>query len=108
MKRTLIGLVYAFLMAAPAAADAIDGEWCSPDGKNLVIHGPEIITPSKVTMQGQYNRHQFAYVAPAGDDDAGTQIFLELLSEEEMNHYSVGKDGKLGEPILWRRCKVIS
>ena len=35
------------------------------------------------------------------------QIYLKLLSEDFMNFYRL-KDGKSGEPELWRRCEVIS
>jgi hypothetical protein len=101
--------VAAFLcvLANPAVADAIDGDWCGGKGLHLSIKGPEITTPSGVTLKGNYHRHEFAYTAPPGDADAGRQISLKLLSEEFMNLYRL-KDGKPGEPELWRRCEVIS
>jgi hypothetical protein len=71
------------------------------------IRGPEITTPSGVTLKGNYHRHEFSYIAPPGDADAGTQIDLRLLSEEFMNLYRL-KDGTPGEPELWRRCKVVA
>ena len=94
-------------MSLPAHADAIDGDWCSSGSKHLTIKGPQITTPAGATLQGNYRRHQFAYVAPAGDPDAGVQIYLELQSEHEMNFYRT-KDNQLGEPELWRRCEVTS
>jgi hypothetical protein len=96
------------LLTTPAAADAIDGDWCSSEGKHLTIHGPEITTPNRTTLKGNYHRHEFMYVSPAGDVDAGITIYLQLYSEEEMNFYRVGPDGKPGEPALWKRCEVIS
>jgi hypothetical protein len=102
------GVALAFIfMATPAFADAIDGDWCGGGGKHLTIKGSEIKTPSGATLQGNYRRHAFAYVAPAGDADAGTQIFLQLLNEEQMHFYLV-KDGKPGEAELWQRCQITS
>jgi hypothetical protein len=94
------------LMATPAAADAIDGDWCSVEGKHLTIHGPEITTPDHTTLQGEYHRHEFKYNAPATDRDAGTSYYLQLYSEEEMNIYVIGPDGRPGDPALWKRCEV--
>ncbi len=103
-------LTAAFLMAIaiPARADAIDGDWCSPEGKHLTIKGPEITTPDKITLRGNYRRHEFYYVEPEGGADAGTQVYLNLLNDEEMNFQRTSKDGKLDELVIWRRCKVVS
>ena len=45
MKRQIV-LAAAILaaLATPAAADAIDGNWCSPDGRHFFIQGPSIVT----------------------------------------------------------------
>ncbi len=107
MFRACAVAAFLFVLASPAVADAIDGDWCGGKGQHLTIKGPEITTPSGVTLKGNYDRHAFAYSAPPGEDDAGKEIFLKLLSEDFMNFYHV-KDGKPGEPELWRRCEVIS
>ena len=107
MFRACAVAAFVFVLAEPAVADAIDGDWCGAKGLRLSIRGPEITTPSGVTLRGDYHRHQFSYTAPPGDADAGVQIDLRLLSEEWMNLYRL-KDGKPGEPELWRRCKVIA
>jgi len=107
MLRACAVAAFAFVLAGPAVADAIDGDWCSGKGLHLTIRGPEITTPSGVTLKGNYHRHEFSYTAPPGDADAGTQIDLRLLSEEFMNLYRL-KDGTPGEPELWRRCKVVA
>jgi hypothetical protein len=106
MARQLLAASLFLLSAAPALADAIDGDWCA-GGRRLMINGPEITTPGGTTMQGNYARHQFSYLAPKGDDDAGAQVFLDLLSEKAMNSYHV-IDGKLSEPTLWKRCQITS
>jgi len=95
------------LFSTPALADRIDGNWCSKDGHQLSIMSSAIITPGGANLRGQYTRHEFSYVAPAGEPDAGTQIYLRLLGETAMNFYRL-KDGALGEPELWQRCEVTS
>ena len=103
-----IVLALATLAAAPHAhADAINGEWCSPKGQNILIEGPRIRLPSGVSIEGQYRRHEFAYEPPKDDPDAGQIIYMQQLSEEMM-HLRRVKDGVAGEPELWRRCNVTS
>jgi hypothetical protein len=98
---------FILVLAEPAFADALDGDWCGGDGKRLTIKGPEIKVPSGATIQGTYRRHEFAYTAPAGDSDAGVQIFLQQLNEEQMSFYRI-KDGKPSEAELWMRCQITS
>jgi hypothetical protein len=107
MLRACAVAAFVFVLATPAVADAIDGDWCGGKGRHLSIRGPEITTPSGVTLKGNYDRHAFAYTVPPGDDEPGMQVYLRLLSEDFMNFHYV-RDGKPGEPELWRRCEVIS
>ena len=107
MFRACAVAAFVFVLARPAVADAIDGDWCGEKGLHLTIKGPEITTPSGLTLKGNYHRHEFSYTAPPGDAEPGMQIYLKLLSEDFMNFYHV-KDGKPGEPELWRRCQVTS
>jgi hypothetical protein len=51
------GVGAALLFAAPAQADAIDGDWCREDGKRMSIRGPDIVTPGGKAMRGDYSRH---------------------------------------------------
>lgn len=67
--------------ATPALADAIDGEWCSDDGRHLSIAGPAIVTPGGTRMQGAYTRHSFLYTAPQSEPDGGQEVSMRLLSE---------------------------
>jgi hypothetical protein len=103
MLRTLTGLASFVLLAAasPALADAIDGDWCRADGKRMSIHGPEIVTPGGNKINGDYDRHFFSYVVPAGEADAGAKVSITLLSEY-LAHARVGADPTVHE---WRRCQ---
>ena len=108
--RLAVAIVFALatFAAAPLAhADAIDGEWCSGKGRNLLIDGPKIRIPSGATIDGQYRRHEFAYEAPPGDADAGQIVYMDLVNEETMNLRRV-KDGAAAEPEIWHRCNVTS
>jgi hypothetical protein len=63
-------------LAGPALADALDGDWCFTDGRNLNIQGPAIITPGGTSTTGDYARHTFRYTVPDGDPGAGGEIFM--------------------------------
>lgn len=93
----------ALLLAAPALADAIDGEWCSPDGTRAVtISGPRIVTGG-VETTGDYTRHTFSYTVPDGAPEAGTPIDMRQLNEEEV----LVREG-VSDPVIWRRCKPVA
>ncbi len=102
----LIGfLAFSALLATapPASADAIDGDWCHSDGRSLTIAGPSIRTPGGAKMTGDYGRHDFAYVAPAGEPNKGATIAMRLLDE---NTVSVRVAGGEGPPQTWKRCRL--
>ena len=102
-KRALIAGV-AIVASSSALADAIDGDWCSTtEVKQFHIEGPKIVTPAGTPTTGDYSRHAFAYVAPAGDPGAGKAIAMQLLNEEEVRVF-VDKN----PPETWRRCELIS
>jgi hypothetical protein len=86
--------------AAPALADAIDGNWCHQDGRRLTIRGAEIVTPAGKAMQGDYGRHHFSYMVPAPEPNAGSMIFMALMGE---NHVRL-RVGERGNEEAWVRC----
>ena len=89
------------LAASPALADAIDGDWCSPNGaRHLTIDGPRIVTPTGVRMEGSYTRHTFDYVAPAREPEAGKRIEMRLLGETAVQFRPDGET----QAQVWRRC----
>jgi hypothetical protein len=95
----VLGLV---LIAAPAFADAIDGDWCHGDGRRFAIRGPAIVTPGGKHMEGDYSRHAFNYVVPAPEQDAGKAIFMTLLDENHV-HLRLG-EATAANPEMWVRC----
>ena len=87
--------------AHPALADAIDGDWCRADGKRMTIRGPAIVTPGGQQTNGDYTRHFFSYVIPAGEAGAGATVSIQLLGEY-LAHARQGSDPAVQE---WRRCQ---
>ena len=85
-----------------ARADVIDGNWCGPDGRVFTIQGPRIVTPAGTATTGDYTRHTFAYVVPAGEAGAGMRIRMQLLNET-----TVRLTADHG-PEIWHRCDVTS
>ena len=108
MTRIAIALLAAILLlpTTPARADAIDGDWCSRDGRNLSIRGPEITTPGGTRMQADYDRHHFHYVVPAAEPGAGQHVFMTLRGDH-LVHLRMAADAQAAAaaPVQeWRRC----
>ena len=95
----ILGVAVVFISPAVAFADAIDGDWCLK-AKKLNIDGPKIVTPGGKTLAGDYDRHGFRYVAPAGERSAGKKIILNVLDDENMER----RVGNSGKAEMWRRC----
>ena len=93
------GLLLVALSAGTARADAIDGDWCHADGKRLTINGPDITTPAGAKLKGDYDRHHFSYVVPAGEPGGGATVSMQLLNELNMR-----LTPPAGEEQQWRRC----
>jgi hypothetical protein len=90
--------------ATPAFADAIDGDWCSGDGRHMTITGPSITTPGGHRIDGRYSRHFFSYVVPAGETGAGETVDVVLRGE----YLAQSQQGGLsdGPVTTWRRCQA--
>ena len=103
-KNLALSLVV-LLIATPVLADTIDGNWCSVEGLHVSIKGPAVVTPSGAQLLGDYSRHNFSYIAPAGEPDAGAKVLMRLAGETRV---FVSIEGKAGEPQLWKRCEQVS
>jgi hypothetical protein len=96
-------LLAALLCAASTAAraDAIDGDWCAADGQHMTIQGPDIVTPGGARIKGNYDRHGFDYVVPAGESGSGESVAIVLRGE----YLAVSRQGPADAPTKeWRRC----
>ncbi len=103
MPKAIAIMILTFLIQALASqavrADAIDGRWCSSNGKRMSINGPAIITPGGTRMQGNYERHAFSYKVPAGEPQAGATSAMGLIDDDTMQVQTGG-----GAAKIWNRC----
>ena len=104
-KLTLPVVVIAAGLSASAKADAIDGNWCSAEGLHILIKGKQVTTPSGIKMEGDYGRHDFSFIIPAAEPDAGSKMMMRLSGETRV-YVSIA--GKAAEPQLWKRCEEVS
>ena len=106
IRGAVFSVALAGLGGAPALADAIDGDWC--DGAaNFHIQGPAIRTPAGKNITGDYSRHAFHYLAPAGEKDAGADVMMRLLNEDTLD--LLRRVGGADGPIeIWKRCQPVS
>jgi hypothetical protein len=98
-------VVFGVVLAQPARADAIDGDWCSPEGKHVTIKGPSIKTPGGATIAGSYSRHAFSYVVPPSEAGGGETVYMTLMNETTAQ---VRNDTPVGRPTIWKRCENVS
>ncbi|MBM3570600.1 MAG: hypothetical protein FJX46_17810 [Alphaproteobacteria bacterium] len=105
MRRRAIAVLAALqcALAGSAQADAIDGTWCHRDGRHFVILGPKIVTPGGAAIEGRYGRHDFSYVVPGREPDAGRTVLMLLVNEQTV-HWRL--DASTGAPEIWKRCTV--
>ncbi|MBI3504886.1 MAG: hypothetical protein HY059_08590 [Proteobacteria bacterium] len=100
--RVFLGAIGFLCLAVPLAhADAIDGDWCSPNGaRHLTIDGPKMMTPGGARIEGSYTRHTFDYVAPAREVEAGKKVEMRLMGETAVQFRPDGES----QAQIWRRC----
>jgi hypothetical protein len=90
------------LQTGVGRADAIDGDWCSTDGQRMSIVGEKITTPGGTQIRGNYSRHAFDYVVPAGENGSGETVSIILRGE----YLAISRRGPADGPLTeWRRCK---
>ena len=103
MGMKTIALCAGVMWPGVAAADAIDGDWCAPDRPQRVsIAGPKITITSGTEVAGTYTRHEVLFVVPDGEPDAGMQVYMRQLSEEDVEVYRGDSDAE-----LWHRCQAV-
>lgn len=97
----------ALATASPARADAIDGNWCQPDGRQMSIRGPNIITVGGNGIQGDYTRHAFSYVIPGNEPGAGQTVQMILLGEDtvQLMWPATAVKPPLKPLEIWHRCR---
>ena len=102
---TALVLFVTSFLAAPARADAIDGDWCHGTS-HFTIDGDTIVTPGRNKVQGRYTRYSFYYVVPASEPGAGSEVTMRMIRGQEL--VQLNRSSHTGGPEVWRRCKPIS
>lgn len=100
--RTAVAALGLTMLAGPAFADSIDGNWCYNDGRRFTIRGPEIVTPGGKRMEGHYSRHGFSYLVPAPEPGEGQTIVMSLANENTV--YLRYGEATAGAQETWLRC----
>ncbi len=92
-----------------AAAEAVDGSWCAPDGRRMVVEGTRLLTPGGQIAQGRYSERAFAVVIPEGEWLAGKTLWLERTSPDSLR-VSVESENQQGPPPhdRWVLCPYVS
>lgn len=107
IKRAALCVLLAGFYALPAKADAVDGDWCADDGRTLTIDGVNIRIPSGLEIMGEYSRHAFRYVGPAGDPEAAHDVRM-FLSGDDVLRVERFIDGVEQPEEEWNRCNPIA
>jgi hypothetical protein len=93
------------VLAHGARADAIDGDWCSADGRSFSIKGSEIVTPAGTHSRGNYSRHAFSYIVPESDPGAGEPISMLLVNEMTVQLWTGDARPQSADAVeTWHRC----
>lgn len=105
-NRVLIAATALASSALPAFADAIDGDWCM-GADHMNIEGPNILTPGKNKIAGNYYRYRFTYVVPGNEPGAGGEVKMVMIRGTETVHVD-RPGGDAAKPEVWVRCKPVS
>jgi hypothetical protein len=98
----VLAVIGVLLQTGVSRADAIDGDWCSTDGMRMSIRAEKITTPGGKQIEGNYSRHAFDYVVPAGENGAGDVVNIVLRGE----YLALSRQGPAEAPLReWHRCK---
>lgn len=94
------------LLPQSAWADAIDGDWCSTQGKHFTIDGSKFTTPGGKQITGKYDRHAYAYSVPETEPGAGSTVLMTLVDDDTLHLIpGVLKEAKMQ---VWKRCDLTS
>lgn len=109
VERLVLIAVVLVATITSAAADQIDGTWCSPAGTSMTIEGSQIVTPGGKAITGRYNRHHVDYEVPEGEANAGSLFSADQLNDDEIRVIVLGKDPSANKPSeIWTKCQVTS
>jgi len=95
-------------LGGSAWGDTVDGEWCSADGRRLIIDGADITTPDGSKTTGNYDAHHYLFTMPISEQNGGAEVDIVLVMDDTV-HIRYLKE-PVGETALrperWIRCKT--
>ena len=96
-----------FVIGSVAMAANIDGSWCADDGRRISVDGVGVVTPGGQSATGRHTARAFTFVLPAGEWQAGAEIWMEPKGTDAVRVSSL-RAGHQGPPPhdLWRRCRI--
>ena len=98
-------ILAAAIIAALLLPDRIDGNRCDTDRRHMSIEGPAIVTPGGASMTGDYDRHGFRYVVPAGEADVGAQVDM-IQHDDDTIEVTTSPPSGPGRTEIWKRCDL--
>ncbi len=101
----MVGCLIFCAIAGPVRAGALDGTWCSPDGRRITVAGTSVLTPGGQRTSGIYNREAFHFLVPPNEWDAGKSIWMELKSPDSVRVSTLAENQQGPPPHdRWQRC----
>lgn len=74
----------------------------------MSIAGSQLVTPGGTSMEGEYERHGFAYIVPDKEPHAGARVTMAMQSEDIVRMFIPGQ-GPGPNPATvetWQRCEL--
>ena len=91
-----------------ARADSINGTWCSPGGKRIVISYENVTLDDGNEVYGDYDRHHYVFKMPPDGEWAHKTADIVLGGEDVIYIRYISESGVelLPEPEKWTRCQA--
>ena len=89
-------------------ADSINGNWCSPDGRQIEISYEKVKLNDGNEVYGDYDRHHYVFRMPPEGAWAEATVDLVLRGQDVVIVRYISGSGVelLSEPEKWTRCRA--
>ena len=97
------------IMLSVLKVGAVDGKWCSDDGRTISVNGLTVVAANGLPAVGAYTEKAFYFAEPRADGRAGPEIWMEPKGPDAVRVSVVSEVQKEPPPHdLWSRCGVTS
>ena len=88
---------------------ALDGQWCSGDGRTISVNGAAVVAANGLTATAVYSEKALSFTEPRADGREGPQIWMEPKGPDHVRVSTVSALQKEPPPHdLWARCRSTS